>query len=53
MAVHSVSIDFEGRKYTLESGKLAKFSNGAVMVSCWDNGKGVGKKRWFSSRMVW
>jgi polyribonucleotide nucleotidyltransferase len=36
MAVHSVSIDFEGRKYTLESGKLAKFSNGAVMVSCGD-----------------
>jgi polyribonucleotide nucleotidyltransferase len=30
------SIDFDGKKYTLETGHFAKFANGAVMVSCGD-----------------
>lgn len=29
-------IDFDGKKYSLESGKYAKFANGAVMVRCGD-----------------
>ncbi len=29
-----VSVDFDGREYSLESGKYAKFANGAVMVKC-------------------
>jgi polyribonucleotide nucleotidyltransferase len=29
-----VSVDFDGHEYSLESGKYAKFANGAVMVKC-------------------
>lgn len=29
-----VSVDFDGREYSLEYGKYAKFANGAVMVKC-------------------
>lgn len=29
-----VSVDFDGREYSLESGKYAKLANGAVMVKC-------------------
>ncbi|MFA5511585.1 MAG: polyribonucleotide nucleotidyltransferase, partial [Candidatus Kapaibacterium sp.] len=31
-----VSINFDGREYSLEVGKFAKFANGAVMVRCED-----------------
>lgn len=31
-----VSINFEGKEYSLEVGKFAKFANGAVMVRCED-----------------
>lgn len=31
-----VSINFEGKEYSLEVGKFAKFANGAVMVKCED-----------------
>lgn len=33
---HEVSIDFDGKIYSLQTGKLAKFANGAVMVRCGD-----------------
>jgi len=33
MARHIVKIDFEGREYSLETGRFAKFAN-SVMVSC-------------------
>lgn len=36
MAVHTVKLDFQGREYSLETGKLAKFANGSVMVRCGD-----------------
>ncbi|MGE5481191.1 MAG: hypothetical protein ACM3U1_12285, partial [Chloroflexota bacterium] len=36
MAKQTVSIDFDGREYSLETGKLAKFANGSVMVKCGD-----------------
>ncbi|MBE2189641.1 MAG: polyribonucleotide nucleotidyltransferase [Desulfobulbaceae bacterium] len=36
MSKVSVSLDFHGKEYTLETGRFAKFSNGAVMVSCGD-----------------
>ncbi|GAB5466765.1 MAG: polyribonucleotide nucleotidyltransferase [Candidatus Kapaibacteriales bacterium] len=29
-----VSIEFEGKEYSLETGRLAKFANGSVMVTC-------------------
>lgn len=29
-----VSVDFDGREYSLEAGKYAKFANGSVMVKC-------------------
>ncbi|MGE5479134.1 MAG: polyribonucleotide nucleotidyltransferase [Chloroflexota bacterium] len=29
-------MDFDGREYSLETGKLAKFANGSVMVKCGD-----------------
>lgn len=31
-----VSVDFDGKEYSLECGKYAKFANGAVMVRCGD-----------------
>jgi polyribonucleotide nucleotidyltransferase len=31
-----VSIDFEGKEFSLEAGKYAKFANGSVMVRCGD-----------------
>lgn len=34
--MYKVSIDFEGKEYSLEAGKYAKFANGAVMVRCGD-----------------
>ncbi|MFW5662455.1 MAG: polyribonucleotide nucleotidyltransferase, partial [Bacteroidota bacterium] len=37
MISKKVSINFEGREYTLESGKYAKFASGSVMVSCGDS----------------
>lgn len=37
MPVHEVSIDFDGKKYSLVAGKYAKFANGAVMVRCEDS----------------
>ena len=36
MNYHSVKIDFEGREYSLVTGKYAKFANGAVMVKSGD-----------------
>jgi polyribonucleotide nucleotidyltransferase len=36
MGKKTVSIDFQGKEYSLETGKLAKFANGAVMVRCGD-----------------
>jgi polyribonucleotide nucleotidyltransferase len=36
MPVTSVSIDFNGKTYSLETGRFAKFANGAVMVRCGD-----------------
>jgi polyribonucleotide nucleotidyltransferase len=30
------SINFEGREYSIETGRFAKFANGAVMVKCGD-----------------
>jgi len=32
----TVSIEFQGKNYSLETGRLAKFANGAVMVRCGD-----------------
>ena len=34
--MNKVSIDFNGRELSLESGKFAKFANGSVMVRCGD-----------------
>ena len=34
--MYKVSIDFEGREYSLEAGKFAKFANGSVMVRSGD-----------------
>ncbi len=34
--VKRVSIDFEGKEYSLETGRFAKFANGSVMVRCGD-----------------
>ena len=34
--MYKVSIDFEGKEFSLEAGKYAKFSNGSVMVRCGD-----------------
>jgi polyribonucleotide nucleotidyltransferase len=34
MAKYSVSAEIDGRTYTLETGRFAKFANGSVMVSC-------------------
>ncbi len=36
MAKHLVSIDFDGKEYSLETGRFAKFASGAVMVRCGD-----------------
>lgn len=33
MSKISVSLDFHGKEYTIETGRFAKFANGAVMVS--------------------
>lgn len=32
----TVSIDFQGKEYSLETGRLAKFANGSVMARCGD-----------------
>lgn len=37
MSRHEVSINFDGKKYSLETGKLAKQANGSVMVRCGDS----------------
>lgn len=37
MQINKVSINFEGKEYTLETGRFAKFANGAIMVSYGDN----------------
>lgn len=34
MAKYSVSAEIEGRTYTIETGRLAKFANGSVFVTC-------------------
>lgn len=34
--MYKVSIDFNGKEYSLEAGKYAKFANGSVMVRCGD-----------------
>ncbi len=36
MPIHEVSIDFDGKTFTLTAGKYAKFANGSVMVRCED-----------------
>lgn len=36
MSKQEVSINLDGKNYTLETGKLAKFANGSVMVRCED-----------------
>lgn len=36
MSMQKVSINFEGKEYSLETGRFAKFANGAVMVRCGD-----------------
>ena len=36
MAKHTVSMDFNGREVSLETGRIAKFANGSVMVRCGD-----------------
>lgn len=37
MPKQTVSVEIEGRTYSLETGHLAKFANGAVMVRCEDS----------------
>jgi len=34
--MYKASIDFEGREYSIETGRLAKFANGSIMVRCGD-----------------
>jgi len=36
MAVHTVSIELNGKTYSLETGRFAKYANGSVMVRCGD-----------------
>jgi polyribonucleotide nucleotidyltransferase len=36
MPKHEVSIDFDGKKYSLETGRFAKFASGSVMARCGD-----------------
>ncbi len=36
MAKQEVSIEFEGKKFSLETGRFAKFASGAVMARCGD-----------------
>ena len=36
MSLHSVQIDLDGQTITLETGKIAKQANGAVVVRCGD-----------------
>ncbi len=36
MSMQKVSITLEGKEYSLETGRFAKFANGAVMVRCGD-----------------
>ena len=36
MAQHTVTSEIDGRQYSLETGKLAKFANGSVMIRCED-----------------
>jgi len=35
--VHTVEIDLEGHKITIETGKMAKQANGSVVIRCGDN----------------
>jgi polyribonucleotide nucleotidyltransferase len=35
--IHTVEIDLEGHKITIETGKMAKQANGSVVVRCGDN----------------
>jgi polyribonucleotide nucleotidyltransferase len=37
MQPQTVSIDFDGRQYSLETGRYAKFASGSVMVRCGDS----------------
>ena len=37
MSIQQVEIDFEGKKYSLETGRFAKSANGSVMVRCGDS----------------
>lgn len=34
--MYKASIGFEGREYSIETGRFAKFANGSIMVSCGD-----------------
>ncbi len=36
MSIKLAKINFDGREYSLETGRFAKFANGAVMVRCGD-----------------
>ncbi|HOM04917.1 MAG TPA: polyribonucleotide nucleotidyltransferase [Candidatus Kapabacteria bacterium] len=36
MSIRTVKIDFDGKEYSLETGRFAKFASGAVMVRCGD-----------------
>lgn len=36
MSQHTVSIDFHGKEFSIETGRMAKFANGSVMVRCGD-----------------
>lgn len=36
MAMQTVSVDFFGKEYSLETGRFAKFADGSVMVRCGD-----------------
>ncbi len=36
MPVQKVSVEIEGKEYTLETGRLAKFASGSVLISCGD-----------------
>jgi polyribonucleotide nucleotidyltransferase len=36
MSYQTVSMDFDGKTYSIETGKMAKFANGSVLVRCGD-----------------
>lgn len=34
MAIHTVEMEFHGKKYKLETGRIAKQAHGSVLASC-------------------